>query len=117
MYVQYLVSAQLTLAAVVVTHLTLLFHRRDKEISELDINSTNKKCLRVLKTFLWEKIKTRAISALVTTVSPTSDKVPNNNNNLFIKYRLTRYMNEYMKGVVALSMKAFGNLGRGKREG
>lgn len=88
-----------------------------RKLASWTFNSTNKKCLRVLKTFLWEKIKTRAISALVTTVSPTPDKVPNNNNNLFIKYRLTRYMNEYMKGVVALSMKAFGNLGRGKREG
>lgn len=59
-----------------------------------------------------EKTRTRAISVLFTTVSPTPDKVPD--KYMFMKYMLNHYMNEYTKRVVSLSVTHTGILAGGR---
>ena len=59
-----------------------------------------------------EKTRTRAISVLFTTVSPTPDKVPD--KYMLIKYMLNHYRNEYIKRVVSLSVTRMGILAGGR---
>lgn len=66
--------------------------------------------IKFLKSFLKEKIRTKAISVLFTTVHPTSDTV--SDKYVLVKYRLNDYRTECIKRVLSLSVMHTGILGR-----
>lgn len=68
--------------------------------------------LKLLKSFLKEKIRAKAISVLLIIVYPTSYTV--SDKYMLVKYRLNDYENECIKRVVSLSVKHNGILAGGE---